>query len=254
MCEDLFGVKGKNILVTGASSGIGKEVSLLLGRLGARVSMVGRNEGRLNEILKLLDGDEHRVYPYDLNDLDHIQGLVRDIGHQAEGLYGLVHAAGINNMSSLDQTRFEQYMKIFNINLFSFIELIKGFVKKGSCEMNGGSVVGISSVMARKACAGSAFYGASKAALESIVKTAATEMAAKRIRINAVVPAYVDTRMFQQLCKNLTEEQRKKLIEKIPLGLGQPSQVAWAVVFLLGKTSSWVTGTSLVVDGGYLLT
>ncbi|MGA1991707.1 MAG: SDR family oxidoreductase [Bryobacteraceae bacterium] len=241
---------GRTILVTGASSGIGHETALLLGHLGARVILVGRNQERLAETLRLLNGEGHRVEPFDLSSTDEIPHWLKGIGASSGPLHGLVHCAGIQRLRPLRVLGSAVLQEVMRTNLDAAVSLTRGFRQKGVCAESG-SVVLLSSIMSLVGQAGVAAYAASKGAVNAVTRALAVELAFEHIRVNCVAPGYVETEMTAALWSSLTEEQRSHIESRHLLGVGKPRDVAYAIAFLLAETARWITGTVLVVDGGY---
>ena len=245
-------LSGKNIMVTGASSGIGKGIGILLSKLGANVIMVARNEERLKETYCELDPGDHSYYLLDLNNLDEIGGMICKVCSNGRKLNGLVHSAGISRTSPLQYLKMEDLNNIMSVNFYSFLELVKHFSKKKHHD-GGGSIVAISSISSRVGARGLTAYCASKGALESAIRTMALELAYKGIRINAISPGVIATPIYDGLKeivnnKDFEDELKKRQF----MGLGNPEDVAHAAAFLLSDASRFITGTSLVLDGGYL--
>lgn len=241
---------GRCIVITGASSGIGRETARLLSQLGARVVLVGRNEDRLAETLRSLDGDGHRVEPFDLASTDEIPCWLKRVAALSGPLHGLVHSAGIHKLRPIRVLNANTVEDVMRINVGAAIGLAKGFCQKGVCAP-GGSLVFLSSVAALTGQAGLAAYAASKGAIVALTKSLAVELAGERIRVNCVAPGVVATEMGQGLLAMLTPEQGAALEAMHLLGLGEARDVSYAIAFLLAETSRWITGTVLVVDGGY---
>ncbi len=243
-------LSGKHIMVTGASSGIGKGIAAHLSKMGANLIMVARNEDRLRETLKVLEPGDHSYRLLDLNNLDEIEGLFDDVCTQGGKLDGLVHSAGTSLTIPLQFLKMDDLKNIMSINFYSFIELVKQYSKKKN--NNGGSIVAVSSISSRVGARGLAAYCASKGALESSVRALALDLAAKNIRINCVAPGVIDTRIYDDL-KEIANNKDfvAKLKERQILGIGNPEDVACAAAFLLSETSRFITGTTLIVDGGY---
>jgi NAD(P)-dependent dehydrogenase (short-subunit alcohol dehydrogenase family) len=241
---------GQTILVTGASSGIGRETARLISRLGARVALVGRNEERLAETLRLLEGDGHSAEPFDLFSTDEIPRWLKSISARSGPLHGMVHSAGIHKLRPLRVLNAQIVEDIMRINVAAAISLAKGFCQKGVF-VPGGSIVFLSSVTALTGQAGLAAYAASKGAIVALTRALAVELAGEHIRVNCVAPGVVMTEMGQGLLRMLTSEQGAALEAKHLLGLGSACDVAYAIAFLLAETARWITGTALVVDGGY---
>lgn len=240
---------GKRILVTGASSGIGRACSILAGRLGASVVLVARDEKRLAETMTQMPKGEHTLMPFDLKELDRYEELfVRCASEQK--LSGIVHAAGIGPAMPIQSVSLAAMREVMNINYFAFMELVKWFSKKKYS--SGGSVVGISSVSGSAGWQGGSLYSGSKGAMDSSVRSLAVELAPKKIRVNSVVPSNIHTPMLDEMLSVAGDEAVRQVLAKQPLGIGEPEDVAHAVAFLLSDAAKFITGTQLVVDGGYL--
>jgi NAD(P)-dependent dehydrogenase (short-subunit alcohol dehydrogenase family) len=244
-------MKERKIIVTGASSGIGRETSILLSKLGANLVLVSRDENKLKKTYDLLEGSNHFIISYDFGNLQNISNLVELIVGKMGKISGLVHSAGLFQTTlPFNKIEMTTVMNIFNVNLFAFFELAKAITRKGNYSDNC-SLVGVSSASALVGNAGLSAYGASKAALNNLVKTMALELSKKKIRVNTVSAAYVKTEMLETTKKFLTAEQIEVLEKKQPLGFGEPIDVANAIVFLLSDASRQITGTTMIVDGGY---
>ena len=241
---------GRLILVTGASAGIGRAIAVTLSQLGARVVAAARNPERLAETRSLLEGQGHRTESFDLGALDQIPAWIKSLTADTGPLDGLVHSAGILLVRPLPTTSRKDLADVLSVNFEAAFMLTKGFRQRG-CHTERASVVYLSSVMASHGQAGLAAYAASKGALESMTRVLAREMARDRIRVNAVAAGMVETSMVGGLRSVVTDEQYQAIVGKYPLGIGEPWDVAFAVAFLLAETGRWITGASLVVDGGY---
>ncbi len=249
---NLTDLSGKSIVVTGASSGIGKGIAMLLSKSGANVIMIARNNDRLQETYSELEPGNHSYYAQDLNDLDAIEGLIGNICSGGLKLNGLVHSAGISLTVPLQYLKSSDLMNIMSVNFFSFVELVKQFSKRKYND-NGGSVVAISSISSRVGARGLAAYSASKGALESAVRSMALDLAPKKIRINSIAPGMIETQIYDGLRKIVNNKDfEAELKKRQVLGVGKPEDVASAAAFLLSDASRFITGTSLIVDGGYL--
>lgn len=243
-----FSLEGKTVLVTGASSGIGKATAIGCSKMGAAMIITGRNEERLSATFNELDGCDrgHRQITADLVRQDEMENLVSQIGE----LNGVVLCAGQGTIAPLPFCTKEKYHEIFEVNFFATVEFIRLLYKKKKIAKEG-SVVFISSVGGlSRFTVGNSMYGASKAALSSVMKYCAKEFSVKGIRVNSVNPSMVKTPGFFDETV-LSEEQLQEDLKRYPLKrYGEPDDIANGVIYLLSDASSWVTGTSLVIDGG----
>ncbi len=245
-----FSLEGKTILITGASSGIGAETAIQCSKLGANLIITARNEPRLKETYNQLCCDNpsqhHRLLLADLtNEKD-----LADLADEIEAIDGLVNNAGVNRVKPVSFVKNEDLEFIFQNNLFSCVNLTRLLIKKKKLKKNG-SIVFTSSVSAFFNAPGRALYASSKAALTSYMRSFAIELADKNIRANAVHPGMVNTKMSMG---NLSEKEREKDMMSYPLKrYGKPEEVAWAIIYLLSDASAWTTGTSMIIDGGFML-
>lgn len=243
-----FSLKEKNILVTGASSGIGRGIAIECSKMGAQLIITGRNENRLNETMSLLEGQWHKTIIADLAE----QGGLAYLVDQLPKLDGLVLNAGIVEMKPVSFATQKFFEKIYNINLFAPIELFRLIVKKKLFN-SGFSVVAIDSVAGSGDFApGNSIYGSGKAALKSFLKYASLEYSSKNVRINTISPGMIITPL--QTNGEVEIEQLEKIISQLPINrFGQPEDIAFTTIFLLSSASSYITGTDIVVDGGYTI-
>ncbi|NLD47149.1 MAG: SDR family oxidoreductase [Clostridiaceae bacterium] len=243
---------GKYILVTGASAGIGKEISIYLSKLGANIILVARNEKNLIETYNALEPGNHIFYPLDLNQLYQIESMLDKVCSEGIRLNGLVHSAGISMTMPLQHLKIEDVKNIMSTNVYSFLELVKHFSKRKYND-NGGSIVAISSISSRVGAKGLTAYCASKGALESAIRSIALELAPKKIRINAIAPGMIKTQIYDGLKELVGKTDiESELLKRQIMGIGKPEDVAYAAAFLLSDVSGFITGTSMIVDGGYL--
>jgi len=242
---------GRQFLVTGSSGGIGRAVAVLLSRLGAKVICSGRNLAKLEETGSLLHGGCHSLQPYDVSNLAGIHKWMQDLTQNHGLLHGVVHAAGVQITLPLRHLNAEKSQMLFNVNAGAAQELARGFIDRQVYAGENGSIVFISSIMGEVGAPCGAAYSMSKGALHGMTHALALELAPKRIRVNCVAPAFINTPMYSEMSKLWNEAQRRRVEELHPLGIGAPEDVANAVAFLLADTSRWITGTILVVDGGY---
>jgi NAD(P)-dependent dehydrogenase (short-subunit alcohol dehydrogenase family) len=240
----------RTILVTGASSGIGRETAILLSQLGARLILVSRNPEQLEKTLSLLDGTAHRIHEFDLSAVDDISSWMKAIVSKTGSLHGLVHSAGMQFTSPLRITTGANLEELMRVNVTAAFALARAFRQKG-VSSPGSSLVFLSSVMGIVGQSGQTAYSASKGALISLTKSLALELSRENIRVNCVAPALVRTEMSNKMLQALTPDQVTQIEAMHPLGIGAPRDVANAIAFLLADTGRWITGTTLVVDGGY---
>jgi NAD(P)-dependent dehydrogenase (short-subunit alcohol dehydrogenase family) len=243
-------LEGSAVLVTGASSGIGRETAILLSELNARVVLTARNPERLEATRRLLSGDGHLVEPFDLSRTAEVSDWLRSQVSRSGPLNGLVHCAGVLLTSPARFARNPAAEDLMRTNLLSAIMLMRGFCQKG-CHAAESSVVFLSSIMGLSGAASMSVYGASKAALIGLSRSLAVELAGERIRVNCVAPGLVQTDMLEQFRELLSPEKFDAMERAHPLGFGTARDVAHAIAFLLAGTGRWITGSTLVVDGGY---
>lgn len=242
----------KKILVIGASNGIGKETSIMLSELGAKIVMIARSHERLNATCDLLKGNDHKFYSYDVSQIGGIESLIDNIIKDNGAIDGLVFCVGMRSRCPINMITFENAEKIMKINFFSFIEFVKCISKRKRYN-KGLSIIAISSVSSFVGHKGVTIYSATKAALDSSVRCLAKELANKKIRVNSVIPSQIETSVYNELIDaDVSENDSNNLLSRQYLGLGTPRDVANTVKFLLSNDSKFITGTSIRVDGGYL--
>ncbi len=248
MMQTPFHLTDKVILVTGASSGIGRSIAVECARMGARVVLNGRNEARLNETISLMMGEGHQIVAADLSDREGIAALVKVL----PTLDGVVCCAGIASTVVLKQSDEADMRQVFDVNTFSIICLVRMLLEEKLLR-KGASVVLMSSISGVYCgYVGGTLYGASKAALQGLMKAMALEVAPRQIRVNTINPGMVDTALLDG--ENIGAEQIAEDVKRYPLKrYGKPEDVAYAAVYLLSEATVWMTGSSLLIDGGYTL-
>lgn len=244
-----FSLIGKTILVTGASSGIGQATAIECSKLGANVIITGRNAERLESTLSSMDtslDQHHSVIVADLTQEDEILQLVDKV----ITIDGLVNNAGVNRIKPAAFVKIEDLEFIFQSNAFASVVLTRNLLKKKKIA-KGGSIVFTSSVSAFYNAPGRLLYSGSKAALTSFMRSFAVELADKHIRANAVHPGMVETNMTAM---NISADELKRNLGDYPLKrYGRPEEIAWSIIYLLSDASAWMTGSSLTIDGGFML-
>ncbi|MCC8175104.1 MAG: SDR family oxidoreductase [Bacteroidales bacterium] len=243
-----FSLQGKTVLVTGASSGIGRATAIECSRLGANLVITGRDQNRLEETLKAMDGDGHSLVVADLSQSESVDALLS----ATDVLDGVVHCAGINQLAPINFATPDKIRSVMDVNFFAPYELTRMLNKKKRLA-KGASVVFISSVSGVYVSApASSIYSATKGALNGAVKGMALDLAPKGIRVNSVTPGVIETNIFD--AGTVSAEQLEENKKQYPLGrFGQPREVALGVAYLLSDASQWVTGSNLKIDGGLTL-
>lgn len=245
-----FSLEGKTILVTGASSGIGRGTAIECAKMGARIVLSGRNEARLKESLSSLEGEGHLELSGDLNSED----TRKEIVEKMPALNGVVHCAGI---SQIQMAKFMDLLSlegIFQTNVFSPLMLNTLLLKKKKIQKNS-SIIFISSISGvYRSQIGEGGYGATKAALAGFVKSLALELSAQGIRVNTIHPGVVETPLLEVSNGTFGEEELEALRQKYPLKrFGKPEDIANCAIYLLSDASSWMTGSNILIDGGFTL-
>ncbi len=251
MRNNPFSLEGKNILVTGASSGIGRQCAISCSQMGARVILIARNEERLNETLAMLEGNNHSVVVLDLTNYKQVEVAVKEIVLKIGRLNGVLHCAGISTTLPVKLLDVETMDKFSHANVFSAINLTKEVCKVSHFSKDGGSIVFFSSIMGVVGESGKTLYSMTKGALLSATRSLACELARKKIRVNSISPGVVVTPINKNLPHIADAEKRNILEEKHLFGFGKPEDVANPCLFLLSDASRWITGQNIIVDGGY---
>ena len=246
-----FSLQGKTILVTGASSGIGRQCAIQCSLMGAKVVLIARNEERLSETLMQLHGNGHLMYSIDLTEFSTLKSTVTKIIEKTGAVDGLVNCAGISTTLPFKLETEQNLDHFFRANVFSSMELTRNICQLGNVNKNGASIIFISSVMGVVGESGKSLYSMTKGALLSAVRSLACEYARRKIRFNAISPGAILTPINQDLPHMKNPEAKKALEEKHPLGLGETSDIANACVYLLSDAARWVTGQNFIIDGGY---
>jgi len=241
-----FSLSGKTILITGASSGIGKATAIECAKAGASLIITGRNTPRLQQTLESLPGENHKAVIADLTSDTGIQLLTDSI----EKTDGVVLCAGVNDKALIKNINREVLQKVMDINLYSPVLLIRSLLKHKKLQKYA-SVVMLSSISAYYPAISNGMYAASKGAINSFSKILALEILPLKGRVNCIQPAFVETDMLK---KYTLQEEIEKIRSEYPLGrFAQPEEIAYAAIYFLSDASQWVTGNFFIMDGGFTL-
>jgi NAD(P)-dependent dehydrogenase (short-subunit alcohol dehydrogenase family) len=245
MSYNPFTLEGKTILITGASSGIGKATAIECSKLGAHVIITARNEERLKETLSMMEGEGHDLIVCDITDAKQVNDLVDKL----PDLHGLVNNAGMQYTLPVQFIKEDILKEILQTNTVAPIMLAQRLLKKKKI-VKGGSLVFTSSVAATgEVSSGNSMYVASKGAITSFIRCAALELSARKIRVNAICPGMIETPLIHS--DSISDEQLEESKKIYPLGrFGQPEEVSWAIIYLLSDATRWITGINLIIDGG----
>ena len=244
-----FSLEGKTVLVTGASSGIGRGIAVECSKMGAKVVINGRNKERLQKTFDQLEGEGHIQIVADLSKQEDIERLANEVPE----LNGFVNSAGIPKICPVKRIDRQTLEEIMNVNAFGPILLTSQLLRKKKLQKKS-SIVLIASISGVcMANTGEGPYAATKAALAGYTKTAAFELAAQGTRVNTICPGLVPTEILTLSNEMFSEDQLKEIMYgRYPLKrVGTPEDIANGAIYLLSDASSWVTGINLVIDGGY---
>lgn len=249
--KTLVDLSGRQILVVGASSGIGKQTAITLSQIGAKVSLVARSEEKLQTVMNELEGADHSYYVADVSNVGTIDALMKMIVAEHGPLDGMVYSAGVGTALPLLQSKPEKVLDTFNVNFFGFLETVRQATRKGRYNP-GMRIVGVSSCASLRGDKSKSIYSSSKAAMDSAVRCMAKELAEKEICINTVAPSMTATELYNHYVEKYGEdsETNKELISRQYLGIAQPNDIANAIAFLISPAARFITGITMPVDGG----
>ncbi|MFT3682748.1 MAG: SDR family oxidoreductase [Ferruginibacter sp.] len=249
---DQFSLKNKNIIITGASSGIGKECAVHCSRMGAKLLLIGRNKETLEETKRSLqEPAAATIVVLDLTDFEEVTDTMGSAIKNFGTVDGIIHAAGISTTLPFRSISVKKMQDFLNVNVVAALHLTQLVIKPGNISSAGGSIVFLTSVMSQVGESAKVLYSMTKGALLSASRSLAVELAAKKIRVNCIAPGVVETPMSQNAYYSQNAELKARINAMHLLGLGKPADIANACCFFLSDASQWITGTQLVIDGGY---
>ncbi|MDA7676989.1 SDR family oxidoreductase [bacterium] len=246
--DDLF--HGKKILITGCTSGIGKHVAIQLSKLGCSLLLVGRNSIKLDQLVHNLSfSNRHSKLVADLSLSDALFDLKSDI-IKFGPLDGVFHSAGIGLIKPTKLLKSDDINHVFAPSVYAALDISRMACSSKVISPNS-SIVFMSSVSSILGTSCMSLYSASKGAIDSLSRSLAVELAPRKIRVNSIVSGAVQTPMHENLSSSLTAEMLEDYRQRHPLGFGTSESISNAVIFLLSESSCWITGTQLIIDGGY---
>lgn len=242
---------GRRVACTGASSGIGRRFAIAAAELGADVFMIARDVGRLEQTRAAMTGSGHEFVAMDVSDCDEVSDRLQSVGRRMGGFDGVFHAAGTELIRPLRMTKADSFEACFGASFRGALGICRAAASKDTMRSDGGALVLMSSVAGLRGQVGMAAYSATKAAVDGLVRSAALELAPKRIRVNAIASGAVVTEMHERITGKLELAAQEAYAYRHPLGLGEPADVVGLALFLMSDMGKWITGTTMVVDGGY---
>lgn len=252
MLQNNFSLQDKKIVITGASSGIGRACAISCSERGATLLLIGRNGEELEMTKSLLTGAaKSTLLQLDLTQFEEVSFKLKAAIDLFGAVDGVIHAAGISTTLPFRNSSPDKMNEFFQVNVVAALHLTQLLIKPGYVSPNGASIIFLTSVMSQVGESAKVLYSMTKGALLAASRSMAIELAPKKIRVNCIAPGVVDTPMSQKAYYSQNEELKEKIKKLHPLGLGSPDDVANACIYLLSDAGRWVTGTQLMVDGGY---
>ena len=247
-----FSLQGKNIVISGAASGIARQCAISCSKMGARLILLDLNGEGLAETMTMLERqEEHYMALVDLTDREKTSEVVTQGVAKIGKIHGLLNCAGISTTMPLKIVKEETLDKFFKVNVYTGYFLTQEVTKRSNLAEEGASIVFFSSVAGSYGSNGKSVYGMTKGALKAVAKSLAVELAKKNVRVNSISPGVIVTPINQNLPHIADPEKRAELEKQHLLGLGKTTDIANACVYLLSDASRWVTGINLFVDGGF---
>ena len=251
MLTNYLDLSNKVFLITGAGSGMGYATAILCNDFGAKLILLDKDKDGLLETAAQLKNGSYLCYELDLTNYEEIEPVIASGVNELGSINGFCHCAGFEYTLPIKSMGIHHYQELFAINTIAGFELARIISKKKYLSEQGASFVFIASIMGVVGRPGLTGYSASKGALIAGAKSMALELAAKKIRVNCISPGTVMTELIKKMLDNLEPEQREKRLSDFPLGIGEPNDVANLVAFLFSDRSRWITGTNIIIDGGY---
>jgi len=248
--NNLLNISGKSYLITGAASGIGRVLAVNLTSLGAKVFLLDKDADGLEKTAQQCN-EGFTLITSNLSAEESILQLIKPYIAIHGKLNGFVHCAGRPHLAPLKNIERSEALETYLINSYVGLELAKVCSNRNIFSGEAGSFVYISSIYGVVGSSANAAYAMSKSALHGLVKSLAVELASKKIRVNSIVPGFIKTKMLSEISSGFDADYLENISNLHLLGLGAPEDVAGAAIFLLSDMSKWITGTELVVDGGF---
>jgi len=247
----MFDLANKRIVITGASSGIGRQCAISCSKMGATLLLFGRNQEQLNVTRSYLDGTNHLTFAQDIRDIDQFSLSIEKAVNEYNAIDGFIHSAGIQNTLPLRLHNKEIYNNLFEVNAIGAFECCRMLIQKNYFN-KGGSIIFIASIRGLLGASSQVGYAASKGAVIAGTRSLALELAFRNIRVNSISPGMVeDTAMTKKSLVGLPSDWVEKSKSEYPLGWISAEDVANTCIFLLSNESQKITGTNIVVDGGF---
>ena len=241
---------GRTIFITGGSSGLGRAAAQHMARCGARIVISGRDPDRLEATRSSLPGEGHAAVAADLVSVDDTAALVKSVAKEHGPLDGILHSAGVSLTLPVRMTKQHHVDEVFRSSVMGAYGVLSAAAQK-NVMTDSSAVIFLSSISAIKGYGGMMVYGGAKSAVHGMVKSAAVELAPKKIRVNAIVCGSVYTEMYARHVDKMGEQWIADIAARHPLGFGEPEDVTNATIFLMSDAGKWITGTLMTVDGGY---
>jgi len=248
----MFELKDKIIVVSGASGGIGKQCAITCSKMGARLILFGRNEELLKQTQSELNSQTSVYFAQDITNIEDFESAISKVVKEVGRIDGFIHSAGIQSTLPLRLHNKDIYQNQFNVNVIAGFEACRVLTNKNYFNINGGSIILISSIKGFLGAANQVGYSSSKGAVIAGAKSLAIELAPRNIRVNSVSPGMVeDTKMTKTIVAKFTKEWTEKNKIEYPLGWVSTEDIANTCVFLLSEESKKITGTNIIIDGGF---